>query len=145
MEVKDKIHLVITSPPYWNIKDYGTKTQIGYGQSYQDYIKSLNQVWDKCYRVLSPGCKLVINIGDQFTKIKEYSKYTIIPIRTEIIKFCMNKGFDYMGAIIWQKRTTKKTTGGASIMGSYPYPRNGCIEIDYEFIVFYKKKTPSFR
>jgi site-specific DNA-methyltransferase (adenine-specific) len=44
-----------------------------------------------------------------------------------------------MGAIIWQKVTTCNTTGGATIMGSYPYPRNGIIKIDYEFILIFKK------
>ena len=44
-----------------------------------------------------------------------------------------------MGAIIWQKVTTCNTTGGATIMGSFPYPRNGIIKIDYEFILIFKK------
>jgi site-specific DNA-methyltransferase (adenine-specific) len=44
-----------------------------------------------------------------------------------------------MGGIIWQKVTTCKTTGGATVMGSYPYPRGGIIKIDYEFIVIFKK------
>jgi DNA modification methylase len=52
-------------------------------------------------------------------------RYKIIPIRTEIIKFCENVGFDYLGAIIWQKVTTCHTTGGATVMGSFPYPRSG--------------------
>ena len=52
-----------------------------------------------------------INIGDQFAR-------SII----------------YMGSVIWQKKTTMNTTGGANVMGSYPYPPNGMIEIDYEFI-----------
>jgi site-specific DNA-methyltransferase (adenine-specific) len=62
-----------------------------------------------------------------------------MPIRTEIIKFCETIGFDYMGAIIWQKVTTTNTTGGATIMGSYPYPRNGILKLDYEFIIVFKK------
>jgi site-specific DNA-methyltransferase (adenine-specific) len=49
-------------------------------------------------------------------------------------------GMDYMGAIIWQKVTTTNTTGGASIMGSFPYPRNGILKIDYEFILIFKKQ-----
>jgi len=44
-----------------------------------------------------------------------------------------------MGAIIWQKVTTCNTTGGATIMGSFPYPRNGIIKLDYEFILIFKK------
>ena len=44
-----------------------------------------------------------------------------------------------MGAIIWQKVTTVHTTGGATIMGSFPYPRNGIVKIDYEFILLFRK------
>ena len=135
----NSVHLVITSPPYWQIKDYGDKNQIGFNDSYEEYIDNLNQVWSECYRVLNSGCRLCINIGDQFARAITYGRYKIIPIRTEIIKFCESIGFDYMGAIIWQKMTTMNTTGGASVMGSYPYPRNGLIAIDYEFILLFKK------
>ncbi len=45
-----------------------------------------------------------------------------------------------MGSIIWQKKTTMNTTGGASVMGSYPYPPNGLVEFDYEFIMIFKKQ-----
>lgn len=139
-EVKDEsVHLVITSPPYWQLKDYGAKDQIGFNDSYQDYIDNLNKVWKECYRILYPGCRLCINIGDQFARAIIYGRYKVIPIRTEIIKFCESIGFDYMGGIIWQKVTTCKTTGGATVMGSYPYPRGGIIKIDYEFIVIFKK------
>lgn len=135
----NSVHLVVTSPPYWQLKDYGNEEQIGYNQSYQNYINNLNLVWKECYRVLNPGCRMMINIGDQFARAVYYGRYKVIPIRTEIIKFCETIGFDYMGAIIWQKKTTMNTTGGATVMGSYPYPRNGIIEIDYEFILIFKK------
>lgn len=139
-ELKDKsVHLVITSPPYWQLKDYGTSDQIGFNDSYEDYINNLNLVWKECFRVLNDGCRLCINIGDQFARSVYYGRYKIIPIRTEIIKFCETIGFDYMGAIIWQKATTMNTTGGATIMGSFPYPRNGIIKLDYEFILIFKK------
>ncbi len=139
-EIADSaIHLIVTSPPYWQIKDYGTKDQIGFHDSYETYINHLNLVWKECYRVLHPGCRMVVNIGDQFARTAYYGRYKIIPIRTEIVKFCEIIGFDYMGAIIWQKKTTMNTTGGATVMGSYPFPRNGMIEIDYEFILIFRK------
>ena len=133
------VQLVITSPPYWQLKDYGNGGQIGFDDTYEDYINNLNLVWNECYRVLEDGCRLCINIGDQFARSVYYGRYKIIPIRTEIIKFCETVGFDYMGAVIWQKVTTCNTTGGATIMGSFPYPRNGIIKIDYEFILIFKK------
>lgn len=135
----ESIHLVITSPPYWQLKDYGDTNQIGFNQTYEQYINNLNLVWNECHRVLYPGCRLCINIGDQFARSVYYGRYKIIPIRTEIIKFCETIGFDYMGSIIWQKVTTCNTSGGASIMGSFPYPRNGIIKLDYEFILIFKK------
>lgn len=134
------IHLVITSPPYWQLKDYGTENQIGFHESYESYINNLNLVWKECHRVLHPGCRLCINIGDQFARSVYYGRYKVIPIRTEIIKFCETIGFDYMGAVIWQKVTTCNTTGGATIMGSFPYPRNGILKLDYEFILLFKKQ-----
>jgi modification methylase len=144
-EVADSsAQLIITSPPYWQIKDYGDKKQIGFHDSYETYIANLNNVWAECHRVLAPGCRLCVNIGDQFARAVTYGRYKVIPIREEIIRFCESSGFDYMGAIIWQKKTTMNTTGGASVMGSFPYPRNGLIEIDYEFILLFKKlgKSP---
>jgi len=135
----NSVHLVITSPPYWQLKDYGSLDQIGFNDSYENYINNLNLVWKECFRVLNDGCRLCINIGDQFARSVYYGRYKIIPIRTEIIKFCETIGFDYMGAIIWQKATTMNTTGGATIMGSFPYPRNGIIKLDYEFILIFKK------
>jgi site-specific DNA-methyltransferase (adenine-specific) len=139
-EVSDEsVHLVITSPPYWQLKDYGNGKQIGYNDSYEEYINNLNLVWNECYRILHKGCRLCINIGDQFARSVYYGRYKVIPIRTEIIKFCESIGFDYMGAVIWQKVTTTHTTGGATVMGSYPFPRNGILKIDYEFILIFKK------
>jgi len=135
----EAVQLVITSPPYWQLKDYGIESQIGYHEDYETYINNLNLVWKECYRVLDNGCRLCINIGDQFARAVYYGRYKVIPIRTEIIKFCESIGFDYMGAIIWQKQTTTNTTGGASLMGSFPTPRNGILSIDYEFILIFKK------
>jgi len=143
-ELEDKsIQLIVTSPPYWHIKNYKTENQIGYGQSLHEYLKDLYRVWKECYRVLEDGRRLVINIGDQFARSLIYGRYKIIPLHSEIINQCEQIGFDYMGSIIWQKKTTMNTTGGANIMGSYPYPPNGMIEIDYEYILIFKKPGKS--
>lgn len=134
------IHLIITSPPYWQLKDYGSDRQIGFNDTYESYINNLNLVWKECYRVLHDGCRLCINIGDQFARSVYYGRYKVIPIHSEIIRFCETIGFDFMGQIIWQKVTTTNTTGGASIMGSFPYPRNGIAKLDFEYILLFKKQ-----
>jgi len=136
----ESVHLVVTSPPYWQLKDYGCDGQIGFDDTYEDYVNNLNLVWQECHRALHQGCRLCVNIGDQFARSVYYGRYKVIPIRTEIIRFCETVGFDYMGAIIWQKLTNTHTTGGASIMGSYPYPRNGIVKFDYEFILLFRKR-----
>jgi site-specific DNA-methyltransferase (adenine-specific) len=135
----ESVHLVVTSPPYWQLKDYGSSDQIGFNDCYESYINHLNLVWQECFRVLHNGCRLCVNIGDQFARAVYYGRYKVIPIREEIIKFCEIIGFDYMGAIIWQKKTNSHSTGGGIQMGSYPYPRNGVLKIDYEFILLLKK------
>jgi len=136
---EESVHLVVTSPPYWQLKDYGGAGQIGFDNSYEDYINNLNLVWNECARALHKSCRLCINIGDQFARSAHYGRYKVIPIRTEIIKFCESAGLDYMGGIIWQKVTTTNTTGGGTVMGSFPYPRNGILKLDYEFILIFKK------
>jgi len=69
-EVPDhSVHLVVTSPPYWQLKDYGHPGQIGFDDSYEQYINNLNLVWNECYRALHPGCRLCVNVGDQFARV----------------------------------------------------------------------------
>lgn len=140
-ELRDEcIHLIVTSPPYWQLKDYGTENQIGFNDTYENYINHLNLTWQECLRVLHKGGRLCINIGDQFARSVYYGRYKVIPIHSEIIKFCETIGFDFMGSIIWQKTTTMNTSGGGSVMGSFPYPRNGIVKLDFEYILIFKKQ-----
>ncbi|MFQ6088167.1 MAG: DNA methyltransferase [Candidatus Methanofastidiosia archaeon] len=136
---KEGIDLIVTSPPYWHIKDYGIPGQIGYGESLHEYLRDLYYTWNECFRVLRKGRRLCINIGDQFARSIIYGRYKVIPIHAEFIAQCEKIGFDFMGSIIWQKKTTMNTTGGANVMGSFPYPPNGIVEIDYEYIHIFKK------
>lgn len=139
----ESVDLIITSPPYWHIKDYEVPGQIGYGQDLHEYLKSIYQVWSECFRVLRKGGRFCLNIGDQFARSIIYGKYKVIPLHSEFISQCEKLGFDFMGSIIWQKKTTMNTTGGANVMGSFPYPPNGIVEIDYEFIHIFKKPGPN--
>jgi modification methylase len=133
------VELAVTSPPYWQIKDYGSPGQIGFGQSLHEYLRDLQRVWAECYRVLREGGRLCVNIGDQFARASVFGRYRVIPLHAEIICQCAETGFDFMGSIVWRKKTTMNTTGGAVVMGSYPYPPNGIVEIDFEYILIFKK------
>lgn len=138
----ESVHLVVTSPPYWHLKDYGQPGQIGYGQTLHAYLQDLYAVWRECRRVLKPGRRLCINIGDQFARAAVYGRYKVIPLHAEVIGQCGELGFDFLGSVIWEKKTTMNTTGGANVMGSYPYPPNGLVEIDHEYILIFKKPGP---
>jgi site-specific DNA-methyltransferase (adenine-specific) len=141
--IKDlSIHLIVCSPPYWRIKDYGNKNQIGFGQSYNNYIKSLNQVWDECYRVLHYSCYLCIVVGNYFTRTKNYGRYKTISIKSDIIKYLEKIGFDLRTEIIWHKISTTNTSGGCSLMGSIYFPRNPIPTQEHEYILIFKKLTP---
>ncbi|MHA1350760.1 MAG: DNA methyltransferase, partial [Promethearchaeota archaeon] len=137
--LNDSIQLIVTSPPYGKIKDYGNQNQIGFFGTFDDYFKRLKQVWSECYRVLEPQCRMVINIGDQYLRTSEFGRYRVLSIASKIITDCMDLGFDFLGDIIWQKISTTNTTGGCSLMGSIYYPRNGLLTYDYEHILIFKK------
>jgi DNA modification methylase len=142
--VKDEeVHLIVTSPPYWNIKDYGNPNQIGYRDSLPKYFRELDKVWSECIRVLKSGCRLCINIGDQYIRATEKTPYQIIPLHSLMVNNLMTKHREkilYLGSIIWKKIPKTKTTGGASVMGSFGYPRNGYVSYNYEYIAIFKKK-----
>ncbi len=138
------VDLVITSPPYWKIKDYGNPNQIGFRDSLNGYFKKLDKVWSECIRVLHPGCRLCINIGDQYLRATKDIPYQIIPLHATLVNKISAKHKEdvlYLGSIIWQKVSTVNPTGGASVMGSYPYPRNGYLTYFNEYIAIFKKKV----
>lgn len=132
--IQEKVQLIVTSPPYFNIKNYGGDMQIGFNETYDEYLDSLFEVWNGCHSLLEDSCRLCINIGDQYLSRQEYGRYRVLPIQANIITQCLEIGFDYMGAIIWQKISNSSGIGG------YPYPKNGMINLDYEHILIFKKQ-----
>lgn len=133
------IELIITSPPYFNRKDYNHQRQIGYNQTYEEYIESLDQIWRECFQILNYGCKLCINIGDIYSNTKENGRYFHISIKTDIINSCKNIGFDLYSTIIWEKISRCHPSGGCNLMGSIYYPRNGIVKENFEYILIFKK------
>lgn len=139
-ELDDRsVHLVVTSPPYWCIKDYEHPEQIGREQSYEDYLNDLRRVLEECYRVLHPGCRAAVNTGDQYLRAKDHGRYRVQPIPADVIAMGRGCGFDFMGNIIWQKISTTNTTGGGSWMGSTYHPRDGHITYEHEYIILFRK------
>lgn len=143
----ESIDLVVTSPPYWQLKDYGAEGQIGAGQSYEDYLAALAEVWTECHRLLRPGCRLAVNIGDQYLRASEHGRYRVVPIPADTIAACQGAGFDFMGNIVWRKVSTTRTSGGGVWMGSAYHPKDGHVTYEHEYILLFRKlgrwKTPS--
>lgn len=138
----NSVHLIVTSPPYGQIKQYSArKNEIGHNQTLQDYHSALNQVWDECVRVLHPGCRMIINVGDEFVQSTQQMPYNIIPHQALIISNITERHDDiiFMGTIHWEKVTTSKTSGGGKIMGSVYTPRDGHFFVNYEHIMVFKK------
>ncbi len=139
-EVADEsVHLVVTSPPYWCLKDYRHEGQIGFEQSYEQYLDSLRCVMAECHRVLHPGCRMALNIGDQYLRAKDHGRYRVQPIPADLTLIGRELGFDFMGNILWRKISTTRTTGGGQWMGSIYYPRDGHITYEHEYILLFRK------
>lgn len=143
----DSVDLVVTSPPYWQLKDYGVPGQIGTGQEYPDYLASLRTVWRECHRLLRPGCRMAVNIGDQYLRASRYGRYRVQPIPADTIMACREIGLDFMGNIVWRKVSTTNTSGGGVWMGSAYHPKDGHVTYEHEYILLFRKlgnwKAPS--
>jgi len=134
------VDLVVTSPPYWCIKDYEHEGQIGHNQTYEEYLADLRSVIAECHRVLRPGCRAAVNIGDQYLRATEHGRYRVQPIPADLSVIGREIGFDFMGNIIWQKTSTTRTTGGGTWMGSVYYPKDGHVTYEHEYILLFRKR-----
>lgn len=95
----DSIQAIITSPPYWNLKNYGHSSQIGLNESYEEYHQRMNLIWKECFRVLKPNGTLWIVID------KIWREGQVIPIPFDIAENCSKIGFSCKDIIIWNKPT----------------------------------------
>ena len=136
------IHLVVTSPPYWTLKDYNdSEGQMGHIQNYDDFLAELNRVWAEAYRVLVPGGRLVCVVGDVCLSRKENNgRHTVVPLHADICVQCRKLGFDNLNPIIWHKisNASYEVSNGSKFLGK-PYEPNAIIKNDIEFILMQRK------
>jgi len=136
----NSVNLIITSPPYWTLKDYENEEQIGLGSnSYDHYLDELNKVWLECVRVLAPDGKLCINIMPFLLtgKAARFERRETRLVLGDIENFLnkTNEMFQF-GLYIWDKRKIARF----SSFGSYPYPPNIFSTYPYEWITVFSKK-----
>jgi site-specific DNA-methyltransferase (adenine-specific) len=140
-EVEDEtVHLVVTSPPYWKLKDYGGEDEIGQSSlSYEDYMSSLCSVFRECARTLVPDGKICINIMPIFVTGKEtkFGRRVTKLVITDLEEFMDSLGNMYFHSLfIWDKRKAVRF----SSWGSYPYPPNLLSSYPYEWIIVFSKE-----
>jgi len=131
------IQLMVTSPPYWNVRDYGHPDQIGFGQSLDEYLADLNEVWKEVVRTLLPDGKLALNIGNIYYSEADEKRRTTANLT--LLLWEQLQRFDelrFMGTIYWAKTTSR---AGAVLFGSYPYPSNFMISNAVEPIFVFRK------
>lgn len=135
----NSVNLIITSPPYWTLKDYDVEGQIGTGSSsYDYYISELNKVWKECVRILAPDGKLCINIMPFLLtgKAARFERRETRLVLGDIEKFMDSTGCMFQfGLYIWDKRKIARF----SSFGSYPYPPNIFSTYPYEWITVFSK------
>ena len=129
--------LMVTSPPYWNVRDYGHPNQIGLNDSLQEYLDKLNEVWKEVVRTLMPDGKIALNIGNIYYTEPDESRRTTANLSYMLWKQLEEfKELRYMGTIYWRKTTSRS---GAVLFGSYPYPSNFMISSAVEPIHIFRK------
>jgi DNA modification methylase len=139
----NSVHLVLTSPPYWTLKDYNPSPgQMGYIEGYEDFLAELDRVWRHCYRVLVPGGRLVCVVGDVcLSRRKNKGEHTVVPLHASIQEHCRALGFSNLAPILWNKIANavyEAEGNGGGFLGK-PYEPNAVIKNDIEFILMERK------
>jgi len=135
------VHLVVTSPPYWNLKRYNDNpAQMGHIADYESFLRELEKVWRHVFRVLVPGGRLVCVVGDVCVSRRRFGRHLVFPLHADICVLCRKIGFDNLNPIIWHKiaNASYEVANGSKFLGK-PYEPNAIIKNDMEFILMQRK------
>lgn len=140
----EQVHLVVTSPPYFNLVEYegqqGTEGQLGSLDSYEIFLSELDQVWQRCFDLLAPGGRLCVVVGDVCLSRRDAGRHHVIPLHADIATRCRKIGFDYLTPILWSKIANMATeVGGSARFLGKPYEPNAIIKNDIEYILLLRK------
>ncbi|MGI0085606.1 MAG: DNA methyltransferase, partial [Nitrososphaerales archaeon] len=138
----ESVHLVLTSPPYWTLKDYReSEGQMGAIADYEHFLAELQKVWRHCFDALVPGGRLICVVGDVcLSRRKNNGRHTVVPLHAAIQEQCRKIGFDNLAPIIWYKisNAAYEVENGSGFLGK-PYEPNAVIKNDCEFILMQRK------
>jgi len=138
----ESVHLVVTSPPYWTLKDYPENaSQLGLVRDYEQFHDELAKVWRHCYRVLVPGGRVACVVGDVcIARRKNKGRHMVMPLHADISVRARRVGFDYLTPILWHKiaNANYEVENGSSFLGK-PYEPNAILKNDMEYILMLRK------
>jgi modification methylase len=136
------VHLVVTSPPYWTLKEYNEHPgQLGHVEDYERFQDELDKVWKHCFRALVPGGRLVCVVGDVcVARRRNKGRHLVVPLHADISVRCRRIGFDYLTPILWHKiaNASLEVENGSSFLGK-PFEPNAIVKNDIEYILMLRK------
>ena len=138
----ESVHLIVTSPPYWTLKEYEpSEQQMGAIQDYEEFLDELDKVWRQCEHVLVPGGRVCCVVGDVCVPRKKTGRHFVMPLHADIQVRSRRLGLDCLTPILWHKianGATESKGNGAGFYGK-PYQPGAVIKNDIEHIVFLRK------
>ncbi len=139
----NSVQLVVTSPPYWTLKEYRhINGQLGHLDDYDEFLGEIDKVWQETFRVLVPGGRLVCVVGDVcLSRRQNHGRHTVVPLHSSISEHCRQIGFDGLSPIIWHKIANavfEAEGNGGGFLGK-PYEPNAIIKNDIEYLLMLRK------
>jgi len=138
----ESVHLALTSPPYWTLKSYeDAPGQLGAIADYERFLDELDRVWREVYRLLVPGGRLVVVVGDVNIPRKNpvFKRHLVFPLHASIQERVRKLGFDNLAPIFWHKIANARYEAGGGGFYGKPYEPGGVIKNDVEYILFFRK------
>lgn len=138
----NSVHLIVTSPPYWTLKEYeARKGQLGEIEDYKAFLDELDRVWRECARVLVPGGRICCVVGDVCIPRKRDGRHRVIPLHADIQSRAASLGLDCLTPILWHKISNGVTEASGNGAGFYgkPYQPGAVVKNDIEYILFMRK------
>ncbi|MGH7331252.1 MAG: DNA-methyltransferase [Candidatus Rokuibacteriota bacterium] len=137
----ESVHLVVTSPPYFDLKKYPDHdSQLGGLHDYEVFLKELDRIWAECYRVLVKGGRLIVIVGDVCRSRRAFGAHMVVPLHASIAEHCRFIGFHNLATMVWHKISNAafEVENGTAFLGK-PYEPNAVIKNDLEFILMQRK------
>jgi len=135
--------LVVTSPPYWTLKEYapGNGDQMGHFEDYEYFLSELDRVWRECARALVGGGRICCVVGDVCIPRKRGGRHHLVPLHSDIQVRARKVGLDCLQPILWNKIANGAMEAEGNGAGFYgkPYQPGGIIKNDVEYILFLRK------